>query len=253
MRGSRRHGAGQRHALLFAARQHVGRLVGVALEVHPREQGVHPIGDLRPAAGDAEGHVLPDRQMRKQREILEDQADATPFGRQMHACRPTGPPHRRGRARPSDARSPRWCAGPWTCHSPMAREGTGCRRHRPKTTRRARPRGHRTGSGSRSTSRRGAEGMGANDRSFQSGIAAIRPHRPGNKSRCHVAGRSPSPPDAPVDLQRHAMRSGHEAVGRGVGLEAVGFSSAGSRRPGPSPVFSLWTLAFSRPPGGGTR
>ena len=77
----RRQRAGQRDALLLAARERVRVTLGVPRHVDPLEH----IARRRRRAADAEGDVLGDGQMREQRIILEHQADAARFRRPRDA------------------------------------------------------------------------------------------------------------------------------------------------------------------------
>ncbi len=83
--GLRRERAGQRHALLLAARELGGILVLVLPEPHQREELVDAAVDLRarrPAPLEAVGDVARDGEVREQRIRLEDDAVVPLSGRQ---------------------------------------------------------------------------------------------------------------------------------------------------------------------------
>ncbi len=74
--------AGDRDALLLAARQLPGRLVGLLAETHEGQRLVHPAVDLgtRAALGDeAEADIAAHRHVRKQRVVLEHHREAAVF------------------------------------------------------------------------------------------------------------------------------------------------------------------------------
>ena len=92
-RRPRRDRAGQRHALLLAARQNVRVVVGVAFQADAGEHGERLAPRLLGRQRvEAEGHVVEDGQVRKQREVLEHQADIALLGRHepVRARRPPG-------------------------------------------------------------------------------------------------------------------------------------------------------------------
>jgi len=78
----------QGDALLLPARQLVRRALGGMAQAHQVQHLAHPHGALGPrqvlhAEGDVVGHA----QVRKQRIVLEDHADASRFGRQLQPAR----------------------------------------------------------------------------------------------------------------------------------------------------------------------
>ena len=133
-------GAGDRHALLLAARQGVGALVGAveqpdAVEVpeggEPARLRVRPQPEPRAAdAGQRAGqHVLEHRQRRHELELLEDEADARRAGRagagRRGAARPRRAPRRNRRSEPPARRG---AAAGSTCRSPRDRAARRSRR-----------------------------------------------------------------------------------------------------------------------------
>ena len=85
-RGLDRERAGERHALLLAARELARQAVAKAAELHDLEEAVDPRRGLRPAhaaGAQAVGHVLRHRHVREQGVVLEDDADVALVGRQM--------------------------------------------------------------------------------------------------------------------------------------------------------------------------
>ena len=79
-------GAGERHALLLAARELIAAALAVAFEAHHGERLVHRavdlgFGGLGTALAQAIGNVVGDRQMRKQRVVLEHHVDRPAVGR----------------------------------------------------------------------------------------------------------------------------------------------------------------------------
>ncbi len=74
--------AGERHALLLAAREHVRMGVAVAFEADAGQHGQGlALGQSGVETLQAEHHVLEDGQVRKEREVLEHQADVALLGR----------------------------------------------------------------------------------------------------------------------------------------------------------------------------
>ena len=75
-RRTRRQGAGERDPLLLAARKHVGIAVGITFQPdHRQEFGDRRTAGRAPFAAQAEGDVLGDAHVGKQRKVLEDQTD----------------------------------------------------------------------------------------------------------------------------------------------------------------------------------
>ena len=101
-------GAGQGHALLLATREGARRPAFEAGEPHHVEGFAHPTGPLLAAdAWQAVGHVGADVEVGEQRPVLEDHADAPPFGRHgdpVAGEHPTADPHLTGvgRLEPGD-------------------------------------------------------------------------------------------------------------------------------------------------------
>ena len=122
-RGSDR--ARQRHPLLLAAREDVRIVVGVALEADAGQRRQRLAGRILPRQRlQPEGDVVADGQMRKQREVLEHQADVALLGRH-EAVRARHlevvDQHPAGR-RLLDARRRR--AAAWSCRCPTDPAGT---------------------------------------------------------------------------------------------------------------------------------
>jgi len=77
----RRQRAGERDALLLAARQLMRVFRAEPAQRHPLQQLADPRGTRRPASGQAKGDVLGDVEMREEREILKHQPDRPALGR----------------------------------------------------------------------------------------------------------------------------------------------------------------------------
>ncbi len=119
------HGAGERHALLLAARQLGGIALGERAEAHRLQYRRRPWpGSCRAvetAQLEAEGHVLRDGHVGPDGVALEDHGHAAPLGRQRRAGRRDHLAVHARSCRPSAARSPRSCAVWSSCRSPRGR------------------------------------------------------------------------------------------------------------------------------------
>ena len=121
--------AGERHALLLAARELARQAIAEAAELHRLEEAIDLGGDLRPAhaaRAQAVGDVLRHRHVREQGVVLEDDADVALVGRQVVDRRAVDPHAARGLA---DEAGDRRAAG-WSCRSPTGRAAPRPRRAR---------------------------------------------------------------------------------------------------------------------------
>jgi hypothetical protein len=190
--------------------------------------------------------------MRKQREILEDQADAAPFRRQVHAIVRQDLPI--GEHAPDV----------WRSIPAMVRrtvdlpQPDGPRRHRmsPASTRKRHVAHHLAAielAADAVDLQAGRGGHGTRMTDHFNRISQLSgPHRTGKKSDLVTAGRRSITVSArmrPLTCKRDAVRAGNETVGGGIGLEPVGFLQGAGPPAGIVAVFSLWTLALSRAAG----